>query len=432
MPGAPVVISEKYGVPVRPVDRDAPVLTVAENRLGTPIVITENGAPFIVEGLIPPWLPSDLFALPWPGIWLDGSDNSVMWQDAEGTTPVTALGQSVGLVLDKRLWGGKTYAQVLAEQPELVQPGWSQFGGSGILQSGQTFSLVSAPVSNYVYGDVLIVGRTYRYEFTISGLSGSEAIRFQNSSLNIVIPSAGAAGNGTYVGTFIATATQLRIRVYDETVDAAQVTLSCREIPGNHASQSTSASRPIWQEDDLGARGLLFDGVNDNFVTPAIDFSASDKVMAAAGVRKLSDAAAGVAVEISADSGGNNGAFGLFIPSGASGENYFFRSRGTASANATSSSIFPAPISNVITALGDISGDSAILRVNGVQNASAPSDQGTGNFGNYPLYIGRRGGSSNPYNGFLHQLVIRGGAWPDAAELAQLEAYLASKSGVNL
>lgn len=430
MPSAPVIISEKYGVPVRPVDKDAPVLTVAENRLGTPIVIAENGAPFIVEGLIPPWLPSDLFALSQPGIWLDGSDNSVMWQDAEGTTPVTALGQSVGLVLDKRLWQGKTYDQVMADQPELVQPGWSQVGGSGILQSGQTFSLVSAPVSNYVEGDALIVGRTYRYEFTISGQSGLEIIRFQNASASIVIPSVGAAGNGTYVGTFIATSTQLRIGVYNETVDAAQVTLSCKEIPGNHASQSSAASRLVWQEDDLGARGLLFDGVNDNLVTPSIDFSASDKVMMAAGVRKLSDAAIGAVVELSANPAPPNpGSFSLSASAAGADYRYYVATGSEAYAASIPAA---APDSSVLTALSDFASPQSIVRRNGQVVGSNTLPTGGGNFGNYPLYIGRRAAVSRPYNGFLHQLVVRGGAWPDATELAQLEAYLASKSGVSL
>lgn len=50
----PVVISERFGFPVRPVETGAPVLTVAENGLGAPIVITETGTPFVVEGLPEP------------------------------------------------------------------------------------------------------------------------------------------------------------------------------------------------------------------------------------------------------------------------------------------------------------------------------------------------------------------------------------------
>lgn len=53
--GIPVVIAENgQGIPVKPVEGNAPVMTVAENGLGAPIVISELGAPFIVEGLDPP------------------------------------------------------------------------------------------------------------------------------------------------------------------------------------------------------------------------------------------------------------------------------------------------------------------------------------------------------------------------------------------
>lgn len=53
--GIPVTISENgYGIPVKPVDGDAPLMTVADNNLGVPIVISDNGVPFIVEGYTPP------------------------------------------------------------------------------------------------------------------------------------------------------------------------------------------------------------------------------------------------------------------------------------------------------------------------------------------------------------------------------------------
>jgi hypothetical protein len=44
------------------------------------------------------WSPTDLASL---GAWFDPSDLSTMFQDAAGTTPVTAAGQPVGLILDK-------------------------------------------------------------------------------------------------------------------------------------------------------------------------------------------------------------------------------------------------------------------------------------------------------------------------------------------
>lgn len=54
MAGIPVVIVESGGVPVKPVDANHPVMIVAENDKGLPITISENGAPFIVDGYVPP------------------------------------------------------------------------------------------------------------------------------------------------------------------------------------------------------------------------------------------------------------------------------------------------------------------------------------------------------------------------------------------
>lgn len=48
-----------------------------------------------------PWTPAQLFAAAELGAWYDPSDLSSLFQDAAGTTPVTAAGQPVGKVTDK-------------------------------------------------------------------------------------------------------------------------------------------------------------------------------------------------------------------------------------------------------------------------------------------------------------------------------------------
>ena len=42
------------GIPVRPVDANAPSMTIAANGIGAPIVISDLGTPFIVNGYVPP------------------------------------------------------------------------------------------------------------------------------------------------------------------------------------------------------------------------------------------------------------------------------------------------------------------------------------------------------------------------------------------
>ena len=52
-------------------------------------------------GARPAWTPALLFASGAIGVWYDPSDISTLFQDAAGTTPVTAYGQPVGRILDK-------------------------------------------------------------------------------------------------------------------------------------------------------------------------------------------------------------------------------------------------------------------------------------------------------------------------------------------
>ena len=161
--------------------------------------------------------------------------------------------------------------------------------------------------------------------------------------------------------------------------------------------------------------------------TAAIDFTATDKMSVFAGVRKTSDAAGGHLVEFSDTIDTNNGSFVFAAPAGSGGAQYIFASKGTIGAFPSVTTGYAAPITNVITCLGDISGDRATLRVNGVQAAQSTTDQGTGNFGNYPLYIGRRAGSTLPFNGRDYGIVIVGKA-TSAAEINITEAWLAANT----
>ena len=197
---------------------------------------------------------------------------------------------------------------------------------------------------------------------------------------------------------------------------------------GNHATQSTAASRPTLQQDSNGMYYLAFDGTDDGMATPSIDFTGTDKMTVWAGVRKESDAAFGVVCELSPNSASSYRSFTLFAPFNNGLADYGWRSKGTAASTIASAAAFASPHKAVLTGIGDISGDSAILRVNGAQVASASTDQGTGNYDKYVLYIGRRGGTSSPLNGRIYQLIVRGAA-SSTAQIASTETYVNSKTG---
>lgn len=396
------------------------------------------------------WLPSDLFALSQPGIWLDGSTNDGLFQDALGTTPVTALGQPVGFAPDRRLWGGKTFAQVMTEQNNLLaNPGgpfvttdnWTRQDGNVTLSvdTGR-LRLDFVGASNYAWTALATVaGQTYYVDtafdlgsnVTAAGVSVRDQTAAGTPVVN-VLDTTSTTSPIRFFFTALSAVSVLRFEVAKTNPATAFVlSASAKQAPGKHASQATSGSRPLYAADANGKPGLKFDGVDDFLVTPSIDFSASDKMLVSAGVRKLSDAAISIVAELSTLASAN-GAFYLTAPRNALTGDYGWRSAGGGNGDATTGNAYPAPQSSVLTGLGDISGDISRLRVNGSQVAESLSNQGAGNFGNYPLYIGRRAGSLYPYNGFIHQLVVRGGDLPDAAELAKLEAYIAGKSGVSL
>lgn len=197
---------------------------------------------------------------------------------------------------------------------------------------------------------------------------------------------------------------------------------------GFHAAQTTAGSRPTFR-DVNGLRYLEFDGTDDFLVTASIDFSATDEVNVFSSIRKLSDAAIGLVCELSANINTNNGAFNITSPQAAAA-NTAFSSKGTALVAAIGTGVV-APISLVATGIGDISADVSTLRLNGAVASATVLDQGSGNYGNFPLYIGRRGGATLPFNGHIYGLIIRG-ALSDSATTAKTERYMASKNGVTL
>jgi hypothetical protein len=204
------------------------------------------------------------------------------------------------------------------------------------------------------------------------------------------------------------------------------------------ASQATGLIGPTYQRiaaaTDYDVVGftprIVFDAFDDALTTNNIDFSSTDKMTVFAGVRKLSDAANQMFAELSADGDSNNGTFYLsqspLAPADAQ-----FSSRGTANARARLASGFAAPITGVLTGIGDISGDVCTLRINGTQAATSSTDQGTGNYGNYPLFIGARNQTSLYFNGELYSLIGRG-ASTTAGQIAATEQWVAGKTGVQL
>jgi hypothetical protein len=282
------------------------------------------------------------------------------------------------------------YGSNLVNISALPTPVIQDFGGSTGVWSSSTRSISNTTLGTdttyprFQFNIGMSVGRWYLVSGQVTGdLTALNRIRLNNTGSANEIP----YNNSTGVFFGIAVAAQSTIEFL------MNGTLS---VPRAVSIQS------------LSVRELL-----DSSLAP-------DKMTVCAGVRKLSDAAVAYITELSVSSGANNGTF-MFAGPGAALNSYTFRSRGSTLSDAEATSA--APITNVITGLGNISGDSAILRINGAQAASNTADQGTGNYGNYPLYLFSRAGSASFFNGRFYGSVGRG-AQSNAQQIAALEGYM--------
>lgn len=214
--------------------------------------------------------------------------------------------------------------------------------------------------------------------------------------------------------TFVATSTTTRIYIYCNVGNNGVVNeISVRNLIGYVIDKNY----------------LAFDGVDDFLQTNNIDFTVTDKVSLFAGMRKLSDATTATVFELSTSKNINSGVFALFAPVDGGVTQMAWISKGVTERAAVNNTI-AAPITTVISVKGSISGDVSTLKVNGTQ-VSNSLDQGAGNYGNYPLFIGRRGGASLPFNGHIYSLIGIGRLTTDTETLA-LEKAIAKLTGVAL
>lgn len=204
--------------------------------------------------------PLSLFSSGEQGAWYDPSDLSTMFQDAEGTTPVTAVGQPVGLILDK--------SQGLVLGPELVvnggfdsATGWTLSGTTTI--SGGLLHAASAS-SEYMATQLFpfVSGKTYELTIVVPTVTSGNLSIIYGVGTNVNALT--VISSGTFKSRVAAGSGNIELRILSSgagfvgTID----NISIKELPGNHASQATAASRPL-----LAATGLSewtnYDGVDD-------------------------------------------------------------------------------------------------------------------------------------------------------------------------
>jgi hypothetical protein len=435
--------------------------------------------------------PASLFAAGEPGAWWDPSDMSTLFQDSAGTTPVTAVEQPVGRMLDKSGRGNHAFQSTAASRPVLsarvnLLTKTEQFDDAvwqkarisvsanavaapnGLLTAEKLIEDTTASQTHAVFqlfSPNLVVGAAHTFSFYAKASERSWVAFGSNSAIglggivwfNLTSGTVGtvqsgwsnasiiSAGDGWYKcsvqGTPTASASAnafIFISTGDGVVSYTGDGTSGIYIWGADLRVANDGvGLPAYQRvntsTDYDTAGfpmyLRFDGVDDGMVTNSINFTSTDKMTVWAGVRKTNNSTNEILYELSANITTNNGAFSMFAPVAAGGvQTYAVLSKGSVLVTAgTGFSTYLAPITNTTTHTADISSDLLSLRINGAQAASSTANQGTGPYGNYPLYIGRRGGTTLPFNGRLHSLIVRG-AQSTTQQIAATETYVNSKT----
>jgi hypothetical protein len=421
--------------------------------------------------------PASLFAAGEQGAWYDPSDFSTMFQNSAGTTPVTAVEQPVGLIRDKS--GRNNHASqatsascpVLSARVNLLtyseqfdNAAWTKFGATVVANSatapnGTTTADLIYPANTAAFRGVYqnvsansysvyakASGKNWLALINISGAAGAAWFNLSAGTVGTVVSGYTAtiesAGNGWYLCKLSHASNFVQAFYYATDADNTStatvngtdgVLLWGADLRVTNDGVGIPAYQRVAAATDYDTSGfplyLRFDGTDDSLSTASIDFSATDKMSVFAGVRKLNDASGGLISEL-----GNVSAGGWYLYPGnwlnASGAFYTFAGRGSAAGvfgQAVQTGTYTAPITNVLTATGNISGDLNTLQVNGVAGTNATADQGTGNYANDALYIGRRGGTTLPFNGRLYSLIVRG-AQSTTAQITSTETWVNGKT----
>jgi hypothetical protein len=412
-----------------------------------------------------------LFSSGEQGAWYDPSDFSTMFQDSAGSTPVTAVEQPVGLIRDKSGRGNhasqatSTSRPVLSARYNLIlnsgyiggvagTPGTAPTNWTFVLSGGTTNAFVSDDAGGFITSFTASAARqivnqsvsvgvaTYsafvtintntgpfnlNNLFTLSAVpAGTTTTFYANGSLINEATYPPAAGDRIEARSVVTTAGTITYRVGAGASSnvTGTVAFSKFDIRVTNDGVGIPAYQRINAATDYDTNGfplyLAFDGVDDSLSTASVDFSATNKMSVFAGVRKLSDAARAILCELGTGAVATN-AFNLEAPSAAS-DTFRWRSGGSVAQEVVPTG-FAAPTTRVLTGTADIPGDDVTLRANGAQVATLSADQGTGNYSNDVLYVGRRAGTSLPFSGRVYSLIVRG-ATTNADQIARTEAWV--------
>ena len=293
-------------------------------------------------------------------------------RDASGLVLPTTTGQVETLSIDAKAgtlnWLGLFFDGAIA---------WFNLstGAAGTVSSGITTSVSSVDTDGF-----------RRYSITRTRVNASTTARIY-------------IGNADNAITYLGTGT-----------GSIEIKKAQFEIGALTAYQRVTTAFDVTESGQRDCYGVRLDGTDD-WYERAVNFSGTDKVTLFVAMRRRSDAARGTVLELTSSIDSNNGAFHLTAPNAASAT-FGFESKGTTLRDAVITQAMGNP--RIITAIGDIAGDLASIQVDNGTPTTNTGDQGSGNYANSTLYLGRRGGSSLSLNGDIFGVIAAGGEYTAA------------------
>jgi len=210
------------------------------------------------------------------GLTYNFTKTNLMYQDQFGVAPVVADGDPVGMILDDRLWGGKTLTQIIASQPELVIDGDFNVGISQVTAKrnaalswtgNNSLTVTADGVTAEPQGWLTIATAPMQWvRVALNVMTGSPSaiLRAYRSDQVTALASSPAVAVSSYVFWFMAldAVSYLSLGVNSGTGGTQFDAVSAKAIPGNHAL-ATGTARPVWKS----GKFIRFDGVDDNLLS---------------------------------------------------------------------------------------------------------------------------------------------------------------------
>lgn len=405
-----------------------------------------------------------LFGSGQQGVLYDPSDMSTLFQDSAGTTPVTAVEQSVGRMLDKSgRWNHATqattpkrpvYSRRVALNLKSEYPG-------GLADAHLYGGLVTASsIPGFLGGTALAFGHDgvntsffYRRDFTPTiGVSyelsafvmmDDESVpQFMGASYESSNPFVFVLGaSAVYPSAYPYVVTQVAPGIYRVSVTAAAGSAQSDvgvikynsnssktfKITGFNVRFATDAHLPyqgVNTATDYDADPakfpayLRFDGVDDALQTGNIDFTSTDKMTVWAGVQWNNFGDTTGHTVVNHNSTGFNSFF-IMAPAITANAISLGISGSSASMGRTEVGLSAGAYTAVLTQAASLTPASLELRRNSLAAGTVVGSTGGGSFANAPLFIGSQsGGAARFFNGRLYSLIVRGAQTP----LSQIEA----------